>query len=526
MKKPFCYCTTVSRAMNFSSVLFTCCYLHLVVLAMVSLGVQDSEASKGAKDLMRVLFEEREYNPAIRPVLNNSEPVNVDVDLAIQQIINVDVKQEQITVLYWQRLHWFDNYLVWDPKDYEGLDKITIMPKHIWLPDIVVYNNVIQVKVEKDGVIPVSINASGYVKWDTPVIYVTTCTIHIKHFPYDAQVCTLKFGSWINTANEITIQNNRGHLDTAYFTINGEWMLGETPSVNNRVVYSDAAYTDVFIEMHLARRPLFYEKNLVTPTAMISLLASLTFMLPPESGEKIGLAITVFLALCVNLILVSEMMPATSLETPIIGQYYLMAISMVAVSLVMTVVVLNFHNPHPNALPPPRWILKLFSKYLAPLVFLSRVTKEDGLQQPKKAKAHLKNRRPSPRTHKTGGAGGENVDYITVDKEDHGHLSTFQDKNGQNSQVEMKVSCSEPREGHVDTHPALGALDDKISELIERLVGEDGDAQAAQEWQYVTRIIDRLLAVTFFSVTIFLTAYLIGKAKNVPINVTDETGNH
>ena len=50
-----------------------------------------------------------------------------------------------------------------------------------------------------------------------------------------------------------------------------------------------------------------------------SLLATLVFLLPPESGEKIGLSITVFLALCVNLLLVAEMMPATSLETPIIG---------------------------------------------------------------------------------------------------------------------------------------------------------------------------------------------------------------
>ncbi|XP_063714060.1 neuronal acetylcholine receptor subunit beta-4-like isoform X2 [Symsagittifera roscoffensis] len=513
------------KEMNFSSVLFTCCYLHLVVFSMVSLGVQDAGASKNAKDLMRMLFEENGYNPAIRPVLDNNQTVIVNVDLAIQQIINVDVKQEQITVLYWQRLHWFDKYLVWDPEDYGGLKKITIMPKHIWLPDIVVYNNVIQVKVEKDGVIPVSINASGYVKWDTPVIYVTTCTIHIKHFPYDAQVCTLKFGSWINTANEITIQNHRGQLDIAYFTINGEWMLGKTLSVNNRVVFPDAVYTDVFIEMHLARRSLFYERNLVIPTAMISLLASLTFMLPPESGEKIGLAITVFLALCVNLLLVSEMMPATSLETPIIGQYYLMAITMVAVSLVMTVVVLNFHNPHPNALPPPKWISKFFGKYLAPLVFLSRVTKDEGLQQPKKAKAHLKNRSPSAKQHETGGGGRENVDYITVDKNDHANLPTFQGQNGQPSQ-DNKVNFLEPEESNVDNHPVLGALDDKISELIDRLVGEDSDAQAAQEWQYLTRIIDRLLAMTFFTVTIFLTVFLIGKAKNIPIVAIDESDIH
>ncbi|XP_075259138.1 neuronal acetylcholine receptor subunit beta-4-like isoform X2 [Convolutriloba macropyga] len=506
-----------AQAMRLAWLLLTCFYLQLGCLfTLASVGVDNAEGSKGAQELMNFLFKQQGYNPAIRPVLDNSRTVKVNVDLAIQQIINVDVKQEQITVLYWQRLHWHDEYLVWDPMEYGNLTHITIMPKHIWLPDIVVYNNVIQAKVEKDGVIPVAIYHNGFIKWDTPVIYVTTCTIHIKHFPYDAQVCSLKFGSWINTAEEITIQNTRGHLDTKHFTINGEWVLGETPSRNNRVTYEGTEYTDVFYELHLTRRSLFYEKNLVIPTAMISLLASLTFLLPPESGEKIGLAITVFLALCVNLLLVSEMMPATSLETPIIGQYYLMAISMVAVSLVMTVVVLNFHSPHANALPPPKWITKFFFKYLAPMVFLSRVTKEEGKDEPKKGRALLKNRRGSKPDNSPGT--GNNADYIVIDNGDHSNANGDGGMRfgGHNNEIHDHPKVTFNTDGpDSNQNKTLGALDDKITELMERLVGEDDDAQIIQEWQYLTRIIDRLFAITFFGVTMFLTVYLIGKAKKV-----------
>lgn len=35
---------------------------------------------------------------------------------------------------------WVDHRLSWDPAKYEGIDKLRIPSRHIWLPDIVLYN--------------------------------------------------------------------------------------------------------------------------------------------------------------------------------------------------------------------------------------------------------------------------------------------------------------------------------------------------------------------------------------------------
>ncbi len=35
---------------------------------------------------------------------------------------------------------WNDYRLRWDPDKYEGIKKLRIPSKHIWLPDIVLYN--------------------------------------------------------------------------------------------------------------------------------------------------------------------------------------------------------------------------------------------------------------------------------------------------------------------------------------------------------------------------------------------------
>ena len=80
-----------------------------------------------------------------------------------------------------------------------------------------------------------------------------------------------------------------------------------------------------------------------------------------------------------------------------------------------------------------------------------------------------------------------------------------------NSAEEQEVGSKDP-----GTHPspALQQLDHKITQLITRYEDEDEDAIAMQEWQYLTRIIDRILAVTFFLITVILTYALITKAKS------------
>ena len=55
------------------------------------------------------------------------------------------------------------------------------------------------------------------------------------------------------------------------------------------------------------------------PCILTSMVAALTFMLPVESGEKVSLEITVLLSLAVFMLVVSESMPPSSDNFPIIG---------------------------------------------------------------------------------------------------------------------------------------------------------------------------------------------------------------
>lgn len=55
------------------------------------------------------------------------------------------------------------------------------------------------------------------------------------------------------------------------------------------------------------------------PCALIMILVVLGFTLSPDSGEKVGLQISVSLAICIFMTIISEMTPRTSEAVPLLG---------------------------------------------------------------------------------------------------------------------------------------------------------------------------------------------------------------
>ncbi len=70
----------------------------------------------------------------------------------------------------------------------------------------------------------------------------------------------------------------------------------------------------------MRRKPLYYVMNIMLPCLMLSLLDLLVFCLPPESGEKVSLGITVLLSFSVFLLVIADNVPQTSETAPLLGE--------------------------------------------------------------------------------------------------------------------------------------------------------------------------------------------------------------
>ena len=72
---------------------------------------------------------------------------------------------------------------------------------------------------------------------------------------------------------------------------NGEWFLKDIISYSESISYDccPEKYPFVMFEIHIRRRTLYFVFNLILPCILISLMSLLGFVLPPDSGEKVGL---------------------------------------------------------------------------------------------------------------------------------------------------------------------------------------------------------------------------------------------
>lgn len=125
----------------------------------------------------------------------------------------------------------------------------------------------------------------------------------------------------------------------------------------------------------MRRKTLFYTVNLIIPCVGISYLSVLVFYLPADSGEKIALCISILLSQTMFFLLISEIIPSTSLALPLLGKYLLFTMVLVGLSVVVTIVIINIHFRKPSTHKMAPWVRTFFIKFL-PTILLMRVPKD------------------------------------------------------------------------------------------------------------------------------------------------------
>ncbi|KAI3378197.1 hypothetical protein SNEBB_004666 [Seison nebaliae] len=316
-------------------------------------------------DEQRLMYNILEqYERSVRPVWNARTTVTIRLGLTLTQIFDMDEKNQVLVTNVWLDQEWDDEFLVWNPDEYNNLTVLRLPCKKIWLPDIVLYNNAADFT---DGVMEanVMVRNNGTVFWPIPTKLQSSCKVDVTYFPFDYQVCHLKFGSWTYDGFQVDIAKRSPDVDLKNYLPNGEWDILQADVVRNVVRYPccKEPYPDIRFYIVIRRRILYYLTNVVVPCIMLSALTLLVFCLPPDSGEKIALGITVLLAFSVFMLAIAENMPETSEYVPLISVYLTVVMAMTSISVVMTVWVLNLHHHSPNetnAKAPPDWVRRFF----------------------------------------------------------------------------------------------------------------------------------------------------------------------
>ncbi|XP_054634945.1 neuronal acetylcholine receptor subunit beta-2 isoform X3 [Dunckerocampus dactyliophorus] len=457
------------------------------LLLLFTLCLTRSRAESAEERLVNDLLGPQRYNKLIRPAVNKSQQ---------------NEREQIMTTNLWLSQEWNDYRLRWDPEKYEGIKKLRIPSKLLWLPDIVLYNNA-------DGVYEVSfycntvVSSTGDIVWLPPAIYKSACAIEVQNFPFDQQNCTLKFRSWTYDHTEVDLILTSDFASRDDFTPSGEWDIVSLPGRKNEDP-NDITYLDITYDFVIKRKPLFYTINLIIPCVLITSLAILVFYLPSDCGEKMTLCISVLLALTVFLLLISKIVPPTSLAVPLIGKYLMFTMVLVTFSIVSNVCVLNVHHRSPSTHHMPEWVNRLFLVQLPTFLLMRRPGAANKLKRTNAQRRAVRKNPPQTATDKRQfpniKLGGVRTDsdsfYVNADWA-HKYcwrVGNIPDVGGGRSDFQRPLAT----QWDADLQEAV----EGVQYIAEHMKREDDDEGVIEDWKYVAMVIDRLFLWIFILVCV------------------------
>nr|XP_014284144.1 neuronal acetylcholine receptor subunit alpha-7 isoform X3 [Halyomorpha halys] len=426
------------------------------------------------KKLLNDLLSMDRYNTLERPVANESEPLEVRFGLTLQQIIDVDEKNQILTTNAWLNLEWNDYNLRWNESEYGGVKDLRITPNKIWRPDVLMYNSADE---GFDGTYHtnVVVRHNGSCLYVPPGIFKSTCKIDITWFPFDDQHCEMKFGSWTYDGNQLdlVLKSEEGG-DLSDFITNGEWYLVGMPGTKNTITYAccPEPYVDVTFTIQIRRRTLYYFFNLIVPCVLISSMALLGFTLPPDSGEKLTL-----------------------------GTYFNCIMFMVASSVVLTVVVLNYHHRTADIHEMPNWIRTVFLQWLPWILKMSRpgkkITRKTITLSNRMKDLELKER------------SSKSLLANVLDIEDDLRHCTSSNSSFLRSGLNIDDSncLSAQRE--------LQCILRELQFITSRMRKADEEAELISDWKFAAMVVDRVCLIIFSLFTIIATVIVLISAPHI-----------
>ncbi|VDI42726.1 Hypothetical predicted protein [Mytilus galloprovincialis] len=305
------------------------------------------------------------YDQALLPKCTGRERVQLDINMAVRQLILLDEPEQIAKFNMWMRLIWTDCRLYWNPEDFGNITEVVLPFDLLWTPDLTLYESVAEEFYGFKDYRP-RVMFDGTVYYNFPTLVESVCQVDALKFPYDTQICLLTFGSWVFSGSDLDIFSSKKFADVSSIKDHVEWVVESVPIVRHVVFYPEP-YPDVTFYVHIRRKPASYVTNIIIPSLLITLISALGFLLPVESGEKVGLQLTVMLAIFVFQVLVADQLPPSADSTPWISVFLSFTLILCGVASLLQVLVISVHFQDKDM---PNWTKRYI---LYPLALVSGV---------------------------------------------------------------------------------------------------------------------------------------------------------
>lgn len=300
------------------------------------------------------------YNKNVRPMKNFSEPIHVNVGLAVQNIESFNQIQETMELNIWLRKYWTNEYLSWNTS-ISNVSQLTLDSYDAWTPDIELLNAATKPDIYtlKGGMY---LYQDGQFLWSMPAIYKFSCSLQLEYFPFDTQDCSMRFGSWTydntmliltpygDTTTQIDVLDSFSHSEWElldYSVMN----LNETRDCCGSKTFSINEYSFKF------KRFTHYYKLNMGMTISLVIVSFIIMLVKPDNLSRTGTAVFIPLTILALQLTIADKIPVVGYYT-LMDQFFLtcfIASMMVSIEsgIIYTVITSN-----------SQFILSIFSRFI------------------------------------------------------------------------------------------------------------------------------------------------------------------
>ncbi|XP_060074960.1 neuronal acetylcholine receptor subunit beta-3-like [Ylistrum balloti] len=309
--------------------------LTCFLLLLITRGTLSSPTLEDVKNVYTYIFHG--YDKRVRPVLDQSNVLVVEVGLSMNSINEFDEKLQKLVIAGWFDVTWRDESLVWNISDFGNVSYVHVDGDSIWLPNIALTNTFGRINLLSRLPSNAMISADGTIHWFPSDSFVVNCEVDITYYPFDTQSCSLLFELWDAPPSEVMLVTSILPIDTKFFEENVEWEL-LTPEILDS--QSDYEKINAFVNyiFYLQRRPKFVTITIIAPVILLAFLNVCVFLIPLSSGEKNSFCVTVYLSYAVFLGVITAELPHNSKNVSYLTMY-LLALLIFSVTIVLITVI-------------------------------------------------------------------------------------------------------------------------------------------------------------------------------------------
>ncbi|XP_035673721.1 neuronal acetylcholine receptor subunit alpha-9-like [Branchiostoma floridae] len=319
---------------------------------------------------------------------------------------------------------------------------------------------------------------TGEVTWTIETILVTTCILDHFLFPFDNMTCNVCIRGDFRS-NEVFVCAGMDDIGDDVITCHqhkrlkrGEWDVVYNMRVEN---------TTACLDLQLQRNSLYHMCTTVSPSIVLVVLMGITFCVPIDKGDRLSYGMSILLSMFVSLVVINDFLPRSA-TFPLLGILTITAIILMGVFMLATAVVISLSGRE-GKLPP--WARTVFLKYCAMAMLLGDLTKKCRRKEEPPAINSIDATMASP----TERMPSFTVDSFNLEEEPRRRLNL----------MKILVSTNTVMWRIQNTMVATQSTLHKLNMWLGKNEEDSRDGDEESEWMVLSRVLDRLCFVLYFS---------------------------